>query len=112
MIKLYKKSEWFEFDSPLGEPNEDWTNQGKYLCERIVNKDGITIWFGININWKKEPDYGWEVLTENPDAKPLEKYLPEIVYGEDRTYWKDCEMPIYEKLYLELQNKNNESTKP
>ena len=36
-------------------------------------------------------------------AKSLEKYLPEIVSGNDRTYWKECEMPIYEKLYLELK---------
>ena len=36
------------------------------------------------------------------DAKPLEKYLPEIVYGEDRNYFAPCEIPIYEKIYLEL----------
>ena len=40
--------------------------------------------------------------TTNEDAKPLEKYLPEIVYGEDRNYFAPCEIPIYEKLYLEL----------
>jgi hypothetical protein len=32
----------------------------------------------------------------------LEKYLPEIVYGDDRNYFAPCEIPIYEKLYLEL----------
>jgi hypothetical protein len=52
-------------------------------------------------DWHKRSD-PWTVLATNPDAKPLEKYLPEIVYGNDRVYWKECEMPIYEKLYLEL----------
>jgi len=52
--------------------------------------------------WKKEQNGEWTKLTTNENAKPLDKYLPEIVYGEDRNYFAICETPIYEKLYLEL----------
>jgi hypothetical protein len=102
-MKLNSKSEWFILDKPLAEPNETWGVDDKYYIERAVNLDGSTVWYGISINWKKEVNGNWTELATNYDAKPLEKYLPEIVYGSDRTYWKECEMPIYEKLYLELQ---------
>lgn len=101
-MKLISKEEWFELDSPIGEPSEKWNPKDKYVIERKVRKDGAVIWFGLSVNWKKEKDGNWSVLATNEDAKPLEKYLPEIVYGEDRTYFKECEMPIYEKMYLEL----------
>ncbi len=103
MMKLDSKSEWFVLDEPLAEPNEKWDSKDKYYIERVVKKDGSIVWFGCSINWKKEPNGNWTELATNHDAKPLEKYLPEIVYGEDRTYWKECDIPIYEKLYLELQ---------
>ena len=104
MIKLDRKSEWFILDEPLAEPNEKlFCPKEGYIIERQVDKDGTIVWFGIRINWKKELNGEWTVLAENTDAKPLEKYLPEIVYGGDRHYWKECEMPIYEKLYIESQ---------
>jgi hypothetical protein len=103
-MKQISKSEWFVLDRPLAEPNVKWgENDSEYHIERKVNRDGEIVWFGCDINWTKEIDGPWTVLATNPDAKPLEKYLPEIVYGNDRTYWKECEMPIYEKLYLELK---------
>jgi hypothetical protein len=104
-MKQISKSEWFVLDRPLAEPNVKWgETDGEYHIERTVNRDGEIVWFGCDINWKKEIDGPWTVLATNPDAKPLEKYLPEIVYdSNDRIRWKECEMPIYEKLYLELK---------
>lgn len=103
-MKLDSKSEWFVLDEPLAEPNEKWNGKDKYYIERVVKKDGSIVWFGCAINWKKEPNGGWTELAINHNAKPLEKYLPEIVYGKDRMYWKECDIPIYEKLYLEAQS--------
>jgi hypothetical protein len=104
-MKQISKTEWFVLDRPLAEPNVKWgKNDGEYHIQREVKNDGEIVWFGCDINWKKEIDGPWTVLTMNPDAKPLEKYLPEIVYdSNDRIRWKECEMPIYEKLYLELK---------
>lgn len=101
-MKAISKEEWFELDNPIGEPNEKWNPNDKYVIERKINNDGSIVWFGLGVNWKKEKDGNWGVLSVNENAKPLEKYLPEIVYGDDRMYFKDCEMPIYEKMYLEL----------
>jgi len=102
-MKPSTKSEWFELPSPLGEPDYPWPeHNGSYFIERVVNRSGETIWFGLAVNWLKKPDGPWTVLSTNDNAKPLVKYLPENVYGEDRTYWKECEMPIYEKMYQEL----------
>jgi len=99
-MKQISKSEWFVLEKPLAEPNVKWSdNDDEYHIERKVYSDGQIVWFGCDINWKKEIDGNWTELAINSDAKPLEKYLPEIVYGHDRTYWKECEMPIYEKLY-------------
>lgn len=95
------KSEWFRLDRPIGEPEIKWGND-PYDIERVVTSDGTTIWFGQATNWKKEQNGVWTKLTTNENAKPLDKYLPEIVYGEDRNYFAPCEIPIYEKLYLEL----------
>lgn len=103
-MKALTKSEWFAMEKPFGEPDENIYNN-EYLIERYVYEDGSTVWFGIKINWKKEKDGNWTVLATNENAKPLEKYLPDIVYGEDRLYWKECEMPIYEKMYIELKTK-------
>ena len=98
------KIETFILDRPLAEPNVKWTDEdGEYHIERHESYKGEIVWFGLDTNWKKEADGNWTVLATNPDAKPLEKYLPQIVYGNDRTYWKECEMPVYEKLYLELK---------
>lgn len=102
-MKFVSKSEWFVMDSPIAEPNEIWSKNDKYYIERVVKEDGSIVWFGCSINWKKEIDEEWTELAINEDAKPLEKYLPEIVYGSDRMYWKRCDSPIYEKMYIELQ---------
>lgn len=106
-MKIGRKSEWFIFDRPIGEPNEKWNLDEEYHIERYTCEDGQIVWFGCSVNWKKEIGGNWTVLSTNEEAKPLEKYLPEIVYGEDRTYWKECEMPIYEKLYLESIKKQS-----
>jgi hypothetical protein len=103
-MKLDHKSEWLVLDKPLAEPNEKWSGNHKYHIQRVVKNDGSIIWFGLSINWKKEPGGNWTELAINHAAKPLEKYLPQIVYGENRTHWKECDTPIYEKLYIELQN--------
>ncbi len=100
-MKLISKSEWLKLDSPLGEPNEKFYDKGNYRIERRVNGDGEIVWYGLSINWKKKSGGNWTVLSKNQSAKPLDKYLPDIVYGSDRTYWKECEMPLYEKLYIE-----------
>jgi len=102
-MKLSSKSEWFVLDSPLAEPNEKFYDKGNYHIERTVNQDGTIIWFGCSINWKRERGGPWTVLTTNEEAKPLKKHLPEIVYGSDRTYWKECVTPIYEKLYMDFE---------
>lgn len=103
-MKQISKSEWFVLDRPLAEPNVKWDDDdGEYHIERKEYYNGEIVWFGLDTNWQKKIDGQWTVLATNFDAKPLEKYLPEIVYGNDRTYWKDCEMPLYEKLYQELK---------
>ena len=102
-IKFISSREWYEFPSPIGEPNEKWVYNYPYQIERVVTHTGEIIWFGCSVNWKKEKDGNWGVLATNENAQPLEKYLPEIVYGEDRTYFKECEEPIYETLYRELK---------
>jgi len=103
-MKFSSSSEWFELESPIGEPDIKWNYPYPYFIERVVKPTGEIVWFGQAVNWKKEPNSNWGVLTVNENAKPLEKYLPEIVYGEDRMYFKECEEPIYEKLYKELNN--------
>ena len=100
-MKRRIKSEWFILNRPIGEPETIWGND-LYNIERLVREDGTIIWFGQNTNWRKEPNGEWEKLTTNENAKPLEEYLPKIIYGNSRTYYAPCEIPIYEKLYLEL----------
>lgn len=103
-MESVSKSEWFALESPLGEPEVKWNSKDKYYIERIVNADNEIIWFGQAINWKKELNKNWTVLSTNLESKPLTKYLPEIVYGDDRTYWKECDEPLYETLYNNLKN--------
>lgn len=105
IMKLSNKSEWFILDRPIAEPYQKWDDKYKYYVERQVKENGSIIWFGCAINWKKELNGNWTELATNENAKPLEEYLPEIVFGEDLTYWKECEIPIYETLYLELKDK-------
>lgn len=104
-MKLVKKEEVFEFEYSIEDPTIS-----PYVTNRIVKSDGIVVWFGIDVNWKKENGI-WYVLTTNQNAKPLKKYLPEIVYGSDRTIWVECEEPYYEKLYNEYYKDINRDSK-
>ena len=99
-MKQTRKSEWFRLEKPIGEPDIEWNNEF-YDIERVENEDGTVVWYGQATNWKRVKENEWTVLTTNLNAKPLVKYLPEIVYGEDRSYFAPCETPIYEKLYWE-----------
>lgn len=101
-MKRGTKSEWFILDSPLGESEMKWKSGQKYQIERFVDEKGIVIWFGLETNWKKRLDGQWTVLSVDENSKPLEKYLPDIVYGEGRTYFKPCDPPIYEIFYQNL----------
>ena len=95
------KIENFTFDRPLGEPNLEWNQKDTFHTHREQRENGEIVWFGYETNWKKEINSNWKKLSVNINAIPLEEYLPEIIYGEDRLIWVDCETPIYEKLYLE-----------
>ncbi len=100
-MKSEGKKEYFVFEKPLGEPNIKWNPKDKFHTHREEKENGEIVWFGYEINLKKEPNSNWQVLSTNENAIPLEKYLPEIVYDGDRIVWADCETPLYEKLYLE-----------
>lgn len=102
-MKLHTRSEWLRLKSPIAEPEVKWNRKEPYFIERVIRQDGSIVWFGQAVNWVKEVNGDWTVLTTNENAKPLEKYLPDIVYGEDRTYFKKCKTPIYEELYIKLQ---------
>lgn len=110
-MKAKIKSEWFELDKPIGEPKlvEDY-NEDTYWIERIVNNEGETIWFGQSVNWKKEQGKNWTVLGVDETVEMVPEYKDDKgewqggYYPEGRNIWIDCELPIYEKLYRELQN--------
>ena len=44
-MKLLKKSEWFEFPSPIAEPDIKWNRNYPYHIERLLKEDGEIIWF-------------------------------------------------------------------
>lgn len=100
-MERLRKSEWFRLDRPIGEPDVKFYGDS-YDIERFVDKDGTVIWFGLETNWKKVKGGKWTKLTTNEDAEPLEKYLPDIVYGSDRSIFVECDEPIYETLYSAL----------
>lgn len=110
MFKLIKKTELFEFEKPFAEPEmyKHYTSQ-KYYIERFTYEDGKIIWFGEATNWLKQLDGTWTVLITNQNAKPLEKYLPDVVYGEDRNVFIPCEIPIYEKIISNIPLKFKEA---
>lgn len=108
-MKARDKSEWFEMDKPVGEPELAKTyNEKTYVIERIVNRDGEIIWFGQSVNWRKIKNGVWTVLGENESIKPTKTYydsegnIDVYEYPEGRDIWIKCELPIYEKMYLEL----------
>ncbi len=80
-----KVSEWFRFDSPIGEPEIEWDHES-YHIERIKYPSGTIIWFGQKTNWIKEKDGKWKSLQ----------------YYKSSSEFIDCDEPLYEKLYNEL----------
>lgn len=108
-MKFNSSSEWFELDSPIGEPEIKWTYSYPYLIERIVKITGEIIWFGQRVNWKKEKDGIWTVLGEDENVKPTEVYYnldgsySGASYPEGRIIWIPCEEPIYETLYKQVK---------
>ena len=102
-MKALSKSEWFELDSPIGEPEVKWTD-ATYVIERIVRENGKILWMGYGTNWVKNPNEGWTKLTTDESVKPN----ADGVYPENRSYFAPCDLPIYEVLYQQLRAKNNE----
>jgi len=102
-MKFLDKKEWFSFEKPYGELNENiYSNE--YYIERYENTNEV-IWFGLGVNWRfKKTDNFWTVLSTDETVEPLEKYLPDIVYPEERTIWKKCNTPIYELFYYTYHN--------
>ena len=103
-MKARNKSEWFELSKPIGEPKlaENYS-EDSYWIERVVKNNGEIVWFGQGTNWvSKDNGNTWKYLGTDYSVEPLEK--GGCVYPENRNIWIDCESPIYEKLYLDLNN--------
>ena len=99
-MTLLSKNEWFRLESPIGEPDAVWHDTA-YCIERSIKSDGSIIWFGINTNWVKKSDQGWQHFVNNPTIVmpgPDGKFLPH----NDKKIWVDCDEPIYETLYKQL----------
>ena len=124
MFEAREKSEWFEMDSPLGEPGLKWEKErwnekytakepNTYWIERTTKRNGEIIWFGQGVNWKKEKDGVWTVLGYDENVKPTKTYynpdgsISGHEYPENWTIWIPCEEPIYETLYKQLNEKGN-----
>ena len=105
IIKLNKKEEVFKFEYSIEQPSIK-----PYSTNRVEYEDGEVVWFGISTNWKRNNNI-WYKLSTNHNAKPLEKYLPDIIYGSDRTIWEECVMPIYEELYIEYYKPKTRNSK-
>lgn len=96
-LKLLSKSEWFEFEIPLAEPDIVWNKKYKYQIERIVKEDGTVIWFGQNTNWVKKPtEHFWTYLGTDESVLPLDD---NGTFPEERNVWIPCDPPIYEVMY-------------
>lgn len=89
-MKLRNKSEGFELDKPIGEPEvaKKW-RKDSYFVSRLESSSGAITWVGEKMNWMKLPDNPWHCLKE------------------ENGYWEECDIPIYEKLYQKM-NKNGE----
>lgn len=79
-IKILQKSEIIKFDSPLAEPELNWS-EPDYTIERKVTTNNEIVWYGINTNWIFENNKWFKLI------------------GSD---FVECEEPIYETLYKEL----------
>ncbi len=110
-MKLLSKSEWFEFPTPLGEPEIIWQYDYPYTIERIVKEDGKIVWFGQGTNWVKEKNDNWTYLGVDENIKPTifikgENGMGDYAeYPKERSIFIPCEPPIYEKLYIETYGK-------
>lgn len=102
-MEFRSKSEWFEMKLPIGEPDNciDYIGDS-YWTERRVEVDGSTVWYGIDVNWKKEKDGEWTVLGRDSNIDPIEQGEGYVVYPQGSTIWIPCEEPIYERLYNKL----------
>lgn len=101
-MKARSKSEWFELDKPIGEPKiaETWKDDS-YWIERITRNNGEVVWFGQGTNWVKASGSNqWTYLGTDYSVKEIEPG----VYPEERNIWIECEEPIYETLYKNLNN--------
>lgn len=109
-MKLISKSEWFEFPSPIGEPEIKWEYDYSYNIERVVKSNGDIIWFGKGTNWVKKKDNNWTYLGIDENVKPTvfikgENGMGDYAeYPEGRNIFIPCEPPIYEKMYMEKYN--------
>lgn len=114
-MKLLSKTEWFEFPTPIGEPEIKWTYSYPYSIERIVKEDGEIIWFGQGTNWVKKKDSSWTYLGVDESVEPTffikgEDGMGDYAeYPEGRNIFIPCEPPIYEKLYIELYGSSSSS---
>lgn len=109
-MKAISKSEWFELDKPIGEPELVGNyNETSYCIERVVKTNGDIVWFGLSTNWVSE-DGGetWKYLGTDesvemvPETKNDRGEWVGGYYPEGRNIWIDCEKPIYEKFYLNI----------
>lgn len=115
-IKFISKSELFQFERPLAEPEIKWaktraTINGEepnaYEIERLVKPNGDIVWFGQRTNWVKKPNESWTYFGEDENVKPIQVIKggwdegDTFVYPENRHIWIPCEPPIYEVLYQE-----------
>lgn len=107
-MKLKSKSEWFEFPSPIGEPEINWTYSYPYCIERVVKEDGYIIWFGLNTNWvSKDGGKSWTYLGTDETVEMIPEFINDRgqlcggYYPEGRSIFIPCEPPIYEIMYRE-----------
>ena len=73
-----------------------------YFVQRQISSDGTIVWFGIETNWKKEPNKGWTVLGTDFSVEPIDPINEPCVFPEGRTKFFDCEEPTYETLYQKM----------
>ena len=111
-MRRSKKSEMFEFFSPIGEPDVKY-NEDRYFIERLLNEKGEVVWYGLNTNWVRTPEGQWTKLGTDESVEPLETYydnegnIDGYLYPEGRSKFFPCPTPIYEKLYQEKYNDNS-----
>ena len=90
-MKRISKSEILELDETL-----ETDSASKLFCDKPYHierreENGEIIWFGYNHNWKYENNQ-WYFL-------------------ESSMFWKECDIPEYERLYIEMDIKKNRRLK-